>query len=181
MLRILEAISEGLGLKPKYLDGEIIKSQVLSVNHHIPCPDPSLTLGMPLHTDPNLITTLQQCSVPGLQVLRHHQWMDVEPNPAAFLVIPGLQLKVISNGRFSSPVHRVVTHSREARTTIGSFLIPSPEIVIEPAEEYAGDRPVYKGFTYEEFFSCFIRSNCEADAALAFFKNETNSKSTTLL
>ncbi|KAL1536034.1 hyoscyamine 6-dioxygenase-like [Salvia divinorum] len=175
MVRILEAMCEGLGLKPDYLEGEMTKTQLISVNHHIPCPDPTLTLGMPQHTDPNLITVLQQCSVPGLQVLRHRQWMDVPPNPAAFLVVPGLQLKVMSNGKFWSPIHRVMTHRGEARTTIGTFLIPSNEIVIEPAD----DRPaVYRGFTYGEFFSCFTRSNCDADTALAFF--QTNSESTSL-
>lgn len=94
VLRILEAMAEGLGLKPSYFEGEMSKTQLMSVNHHIPCPDPSLTLGMPQHSDPNLISMLQQCSVPGLQILRHHRWMNVEPTPHAFLVIPGLQLKV---------------------------------------------------------------------------------------
>lgn len=46
-------ISEGLGLELGYTDGELSKIQLMSVNHHIPCPDPSLTLGMPEHCDPN--------------------------------------------------------------------------------------------------------------------------------
>lgn len=96
LMRILELISEGLGLKPRYFENEMTKTQLLSVNHHIPCPDPTLTLGMPQHSDPNLITLLHQCSVPGLQILRHDQWMNVDPTTDAFLVIPGLQLKVPS-------------------------------------------------------------------------------------
>lgn len=63
------------------------------VNHHISCPDPSLTLGIPEHRDPNLTSMLQQCSVPRLQVFLKGKWIDVEPLPIAFLVIPGLQLK----------------------------------------------------------------------------------------
>ncbi|KAL7084281.1 hypothetical protein ACP275_14G215200 [Erythranthe tilingii] len=170
MLRILEVISEGLGLKPGYFDGELSKTQLLSVNHHIRCPNPSLTLGMPEHSDPNLISLLQQSSVPGLQVFHHGQWMDVDPIPHALILIPGLQLKVISNGKFSSPIHRVMTHSEEARTTIGTFLIPSQEICIEPAKEYSGEDPLYRGFTYKEFFSTFTQSNCDADTALQYFK-----------
>lgn len=77
---------------------------------------------------------------------------------------------MISNGEFSSPVHRVLTHSGEARTTIGMFFIPSSEIVIEAA----GDDPVFRGFTYSEFYSCFTGNNCDADIALGFFKNNTN-------
>lgn len=77
---------------------------------------------------------------------------------------------MISNGKFCSPIHRVMTHSEEARTTIGTFLIPSHDITIEPAKDYAGDAPVYRGFTYKEFFNTFTGSNCEADIALRYFK-----------
>ncbi|KAG8369247.1 hypothetical protein BUALT_Bualt15G0131700 [Buddleja alternifolia] len=172
LLRILDHFCEGLNLKHGYFDGEVSKIQLLSVNHHIPCPDPSLTLGVPVHSDPNLITCLQQCSVPGLQVLLEGQWVNVDPMPNAFLVFPGLQLKVISNGKFSSPIHRVLTHSEEARTTIGNFLIPSHDILIEPAKDCAGNPPAYRGFTYKEFFSSFIGGNCDADIALGCFKNK---------
>lgn len=61
-----------------------------------------------------------------------------------------------------------MTHSEEARTTIGTFLIPSNDVVIKP---YAKDEPIYKGFTYSEFFSAFIGSKCDADIALGVFKN----------
>lgn len=94
MLRILDLIGEGLGLKPGYFDGELSKTQLLSINHHVPCPDPSLTIGMPEHRDPNLLSMLQQCSVPGLQVFFQGQWMNIEPMENAFFVIPGMLLKV---------------------------------------------------------------------------------------
>ncbi|PIN04039.1 Hyoscyamine (6S)-dioxygenase [Handroanthus impetiginosus] len=87
LLRILDLISEGLGLKQGYFDGELSKIQLLSVNHHIPCPNPSLTLGMPEHCDPNLISMLQQCSVPGLQVFLQGQWMNIDPTPNAIVFL----------------------------------------------------------------------------------------------
>ncbi|KAK4492477.1 hypothetical protein RD792_003288 [Penstemon davidsonii] len=172
LLRILDLICEGLGHEQGYFDDELSKTQLLSVNHHIPCPNPSLTLGMPEHSDPNLITMLHQCSVPGLQVFLNGQWMNVEPLPGALIVIPGLQLKVITNGKFSSPIHRVMTDSEEARTTIGTFLIPSHDMLIEPAKDGEGNPPVYRGYTYKEFFSTFTGSNCDADTALGCFKNK---------
>lgn len=89
MLRILDLICEGLGIKHGYFDKELSSTQLLSVNHHIPCPDPSLTLGMPQHSDPNLISMLHECSIPGLQVLWDGQWMNVDPMPNAFLLITG--------------------------------------------------------------------------------------------
>lgn len=87
-------ISEGLGLELGYLDGELSKIQLMSVNHHIPCPDPSLTLGMPEHCDPNLISMMHQGDVSGLQIFKDGQWIAVEPLPHALVVIPGLQLRV---------------------------------------------------------------------------------------
>ncbi|KAK4408139.1 Hyoscyamine 6-dioxygenase [Sesamum angolense] len=162
-------ISEGLGLKLGYFDGELSKIQLLSVNHHIPCPNPSLTLGMPEHCDPNLISMLQQCPIPGLQVFHQGQWMNVDPMPNAFVVIPGLQLKVISNGKFSSPIHRVMTHPKEGRTTMGTFLIPSHGMLIHPPHH----DPLYRAFTYQEFFTTFTKNNCDADFALEYFKNKT--------
>ncbi|KAL0418649.1 UNVERIFIED_CONTAM: Hyoscyamine 6-dioxygenase [Sesamum radiatum] len=169
LFRILDVISEGLGLKLGYFDGELSKIQLLSVNHHIPCPNPSLTLGMPEHCDPNLISMLQQCPIPGLQVFHQGQWMNVDPMPNAFVVIPGLQLKVISNGKFSSPIHRVMTHPKEGRTTMGTFLIPSHDMLIHPPHH----APLYRAFTYQEFFTTFTNNNCDADFALEYFKNKT--------
>ena len=87
-------IGEGLGLEPGYFEGELSKIQLLSVNHHVPCPDPSLTLGMPEHCDPNLISMLHQCDVFGLQAFKDGEWVGVEPLTDAFIVIPGLQLRV---------------------------------------------------------------------------------------
>ncbi|KAH0711415.1 hypothetical protein KY289_007374 [Solanum tuberosum] len=93
LYKILDMICKGLGLEKGYFDGELSKTNVISVNHHIPCPNPSLTLGMPVHSDPNLITLLQQCDVPGLQILKDGKWIGVQPIPHAIVVIPGLQLK----------------------------------------------------------------------------------------
>ncbi|KAM7521699.1 hypothetical protein LguiA_011601 [Lonicera macranthoides] len=175
LLRILDLIGEGLGLEPGYFDGELSKIQLLSVNHHVPCPDPSLTLGMPEHCDPNLISMLHQCDVFGLQAFKDGEWVGVEPRTDAFVVIPGLQLRVISNEKLMSPIHRVVTHSEEPRTTIGTFLTPSSDFSIEPARALvsACNPPVYRNYTYKEFFSTFTGRNCEAEAALECFKLST--------
>lgn len=67
-LGILELICEGLGLRQGYFGEELTKEKLLSVNHYPPCPDPSFTLGLPKHSDPNLITILQQGNVYGLQM-----------------------------------------------------------------------------------------------------------------
>ncbi|CAI9288452.1 unnamed protein product [Lactuca saligna] len=145
LLTMLELICEGMGLEMGYFGGELSKIQLISVNHHIPCPNPSLTLGMPEHCDPNLISMLQQ----------------------------GLQLRVISNEKLASAVHRVVTNSKESRTTIGTFLTPSSDILIRPADSVLKESsltPLYRGYTYKEFFSMFTGNNCDAERALECFK-----------
>ncbi|CAI9107651.1 OLC1v1007059C1 [Oldenlandia corymbosa var. corymbosa] len=153
LLMILGLICEGLGLRPGYFEGELTKTQLFSVNYHIPCPDPSLTLGMPEHFDPNIITMVHQLAIPGLQIFKDGEWLGVKTLPNAVFVIPGLQLKVISNDLFKSPLHRVIPHATETRTTISSFLVPSTDVLIEPAEVALGNPPVYKAFTYKEFFA----------------------------
>lgn len=175
LLTILDLIGEGLGLEEGYFEEELGKIQLLSVNHHIPCPDPSLTLGMPEHCDPNLISVLHQGTVPGLQIFKDGEWLDVEPIPSAFLVIPGLQLKVISNDLFTSPMHRVMTHSEQSRTTIGTFLIPSTDVFIKPANVDGNSSPVYRAFKYKDFFTNFTGNKCNSEIALEFFKNKNYS------
>ena len=91
LTRVWDLIREGIGIEPGYFKGDLSKIQRLSVNHHIPCPDPSLTLAHPEHYDPNLITNLHQCDVPGFQFFKDRRWIGVEPFPRAFMVIPGAQ------------------------------------------------------------------------------------------
>ncbi|CAN6554010.1 unnamed protein product [Malus baccata var. baccata] len=73
-LCLLDLICEGLGLQTRFFE------------------DPSLTLGLPKHSDINLITLLQE-QVHGLQVLKDDQWMAIEPVPNGFVVNIGHMLQ----------------------------------------------------------------------------------------
>jgi len=77
----MNLISEGLGLKCGYFDDYLTGSMILSVNHYPRCPEPSLTLGMSKHSDPNLITILMQDDASGLQVLKDGDWIALEAHP----------------------------------------------------------------------------------------------------
>ncbi|OMO79910.1 Oxoglutarate/iron-dependent dioxygenase [Corchorus capsularis] len=95
VLRLLEAISESLGLKKDHIDKTLSKhGQHMALNYYPPCPEPELTYGLPGHTDPNLITILLQDDVPGLQVLRNGKWIAVNPIPNTFIVNIGDQMQV---------------------------------------------------------------------------------------
>ena len=94
--RILEKISEGIGLEKGYFKNELSQDNILTVNHYPPCPDPSLTLGLTKHSDPNLITILQALpvDVPGLELFKDEQWLSFSTVPHAFIIFVGNQLEV---------------------------------------------------------------------------------------
>lgn len=95
VLRLLEAISESLGLQADNIAKCLGKhGQHMALNYYPPCPQPELTYGLPGHTDPNLITVLLQDDVPGLQVLRNSKWLAVNPIPNTFIVNIGDQMQV---------------------------------------------------------------------------------------
>lgn len=86
-------ICEGLGIELGYFGDELSEKQALVVNHLPPCPDPSLVQGVRKHTDPNLLTLLQQ-EVYGLQIFHDGKWVGVEPIPHAFVINISDQLQV---------------------------------------------------------------------------------------
>ncbi|KAI8574424.1 hypothetical protein RHMOL_Rhmol01G0352500 [Rhododendron molle] len=96
--RILDLICEGLGIGMRYFEGELSKLQELVVHHYPPCPDPSLVLGVGGHSDPHLLTLLQQEDICGLQIYKDGRWLGVEPIPHAFVIMISDQLEVINHG-----------------------------------------------------------------------------------
>ncbi|PHT52875.1 hypothetical protein CQW23_07337, partial [Capsicum baccatum] len=153
-LTILELISEGLGIESGYFD-EQSQVQLLSANKYPPCPDPSLTLGIPKHFDPSLITIITQGNVSGLQVMVDGKWVCIGAVPNAFVVNIGNQLEIISNGMLRSVEHRAVTNSREARTSIALFVNPTPNCIVEPAKVLLNESnpPLYKFIIYKDFIN----------------------------
>jgi isopenicillin N synthase-like dioxygenase len=94
--RLLGIISESLGLDTQYIEKECgDEARVLmAVNHYPPCPDPSLTMGIREHSDPNTLTILRQDQVAGLQVHKDGMWIDVKPLEKALVVNAGDHLQV---------------------------------------------------------------------------------------
>ncbi|MBA0611627.1 hypothetical protein Godav_012299 [Gossypium davidsonii] len=170
--RILDLISEGLGLDLGYFGDKLSESVVISVNHYPPCPDPSLTLGIAKHCDPSLLTILLQGDVFGLQVLNDGKWIGVEPLHNAFVVNIGHQLEVVSNNRLKGAEHRVVTNSTVARTTAAIFLNPSEDCIVEPAKSLirADESPAYRAFKFKEFLYNYVTMGGNSEKSLEPFK-----------
>ncbi|KAK7267376.1 hypothetical protein RIF29_20048 [Crotalaria pallida] len=170
--RILSLISEGLGLDFGYFDNDLTGSMLLSVNHYPPCPEPSLTLGITKHADPNLITILLQDDISGLQVLKDGKWIAVEAIPYAFVVNVGYQLQIVSNGKLPSVEHRAVTNSSDTRTSIAFFGEPSDDCIVEPAQALMDEHhpPIFKSFKYKEFNAHYYAKHGDTDVALKPFE-----------
>ncbi|KAL1367525.1 hypothetical protein HN51_021594 [Arachis hypogaea] len=170
--RILRLISEGVGLECEYFEkGGLSGSMLVSLNHYPACPEPSLTLGVSKHSDPNLVTILLQDYVSGLQVLHNGKWIAVEPLPDAFLVNVGFQLQIISNGRLQCCDHRVVTNSSDARTTAAFFVAPLDDSFIEPAQAFIDEYhpPFFKSFKYKDFRSYYIAEKGDTEVVMESF------------
>ena len=99
MVKLLSLISQGLGLEGDYLEKKLGEnpSKTAQANYYPLCPNPELTLGLPAHTDYNVLTILlQDEGVTGLHVLKDGNWIAVHPLPGALIVNVADQLQVIN-------------------------------------------------------------------------------------
>lgn len=64
-----------------------------------------------------------------------------------------LCVQIISNGKLRSIKHRVVTSTHETRTSIATFVNPSPDCIIEPAKVLVNEKEPsrYTASQYKEY------------------------------
>ncbi|KAL9239915.1 hypothetical protein vseg_014187 [Gypsophila vaccaria] len=123
--KLLRLISQSLGLDKDYLQKRFDENPkcTAQANYYPPCQNPELTLGLRDHTDLKILTVLlADEGVPGLQVLKAGKWFEVDPLPSALIVNVADQLQVLSNGKYKSARHRVVTNNLNKRASFGIFI-----------------------------------------------------------
>ncbi|KAF2921600.1 hypothetical protein DAI22_07g046900 [Oryza sativa Japonica Group] len=172
-IELLRLLCEGMGLRPDYFERDLTAGDVIiNVNHYPPCPDPSLTLGLPPHCDRNLITLLLQGDVFGLQVSYNGDWINVDPVPDAFVVNFGHLLEIATNGVLKSIEHRAMTNSAVARTSVATFMMPPMDCLVGPAKELVGDggQPQYRTVTFREFMRIYKTVGARRDSVEKAFK-----------
>lgn len=92
---LYELLSMSLGLPPEYMKNmNYAKTQPMFFHYYPPCPEPEVTTGVRMHTDPTFITVLLQDDLGGLQVLHDGYMVDVTPIPGALVVNIGDLLEV---------------------------------------------------------------------------------------
>ncbi|EYU40362.1 hypothetical protein ABFS82_02G140700 [Erythranthe guttata] len=154
--KLMGLVFESLGLKPDYLKKEVEQgSQVTAVNYYPSCPEPSLALGLPPHTDYGLLTILLQ-NQQGLQIMdKTGNWQSVPVIKGGLVVQLGDHMEVLSNGRYRGVVHRAVLNSEKNRISIANIQSLSMDTKVGPASELVDKR--YPVMYEEASFGGFLK------------------------
>ncbi|KAJ6710744.1 OXOGLUTARATE/IRON-DEPENDENT DIOXYGENASE [Salix koriyanagi] len=164
--QLLDLLCENLGLERGYLKKAFSGSNGCpnfgtKVSNYPPCPKPDLVKGLRAHTDAGgIILLFQDDKVSGLQLLKDGQWIDVPPMRHSIVVNLGDQLEVITNGKYKSVEHRVITQTHGTRMSIASFYNPGNDAVIYPApdlveEEAEGKTQLYPKFVFDDYMKLY--------------------------
>nr|AUM57436.1 flavonol synthase [Camellia fraterna] len=154
--KILELLSEGLGLDGKVLNSSLGGDEIefeMKINMYPPCPQPQLALGVEPHTDMSALTLLVANDVPGLQVWKDGNWVAVNYLPNALFVHVGDQLEVLSNGKYKSVLHRSLVNKERTRMSWAVYVVPPHEAVIGRLRELIDEKnpAKYSTKTYAEY------------------------------
>lgn len=167
-LRILAAVSEGLGVAPDFIEKAFgDPSQILVLNYYPVCENPDLTFGIPPHSDLGGLTVILPDDVPGLQIKHQGKWIDV-PVRDALNVFVGDQIQILTNGQCKSVEHRVLVNASATRISIPSLIGPSLDMVNSPAMEFVDENnPIlYKPTVYSEYMVMLQRMGLHGKALL---------------
>ncbi|XP_038879745.1 gibberellin 2-beta-dioxygenase 1-like [Benincasa hispida] len=178
---ILELMAEGLKIQQRNVFSKLVMDEesdsVFRVNHYPPCPEPQALKGRNMigfgeHTDPQIISVLRSNNTSGLQIsLADGNWISVPPDQNSFFINVGDSLQVMTNGRFKSVKHRVLTNSLKSRISMIYFGGPplSEKIAPLPSLMKGEERSLYKEFTWFEYKRSAYNSRL-ADNRLVHFE-----------
>ncbi|KAK4274395.1 hypothetical protein QN277_017621 [Acacia crassicarpa] len=134
----------------------------LQMNKYPSCPNPDQAMGFAPHKDTSIVTFVHQTQVEaktgseirtedqtrGLQIFKEGiGWVPVHLDPDVFVVNVGDILEILSNGRFTSVLHRATVSETTHRYSYAYFHRPSLETLISPFTS----PPHFRALTMREY------------------------------
>jgi len=123
---LVRAFAISLGLPADYFEQKQRNPITIQRLLHYPPQDPDATdnkIGIGAHTDKGILTILSQDSVGGLQVQnKDGEWISAPPVEDAFIINIGDLVQKMTNGKYSSTIHRVVNESGAGRYSVAFFI-----------------------------------------------------------
>ncbi|KAJ4890373.1 Flavonol synthase/flavanone 3-hydroxylase [Raphanus sativus] len=157
--KIMEWLSEGLGLRREAINEVVGGEYLLNVNYYPPCPHPDLIEGLDAHTDVSGLTLLLTNEIPGLQVFKDDQWIEVEYIPFAVIVNISDQILRVSNGKYKSVLHKTTVDKERTRMSWAVLVRPTSDMVVGPFPELIGDDPPkFKSMLYKDYIYRKVRN-----------------------
>ncbi|KAL5097057.1 hypothetical protein RYX36_001384 [Vicia faba] len=180
---VLELMADGLEIEPRNVLSRILRNEksdsCLRMNHYPPCPEVQQgalngknLIGFGEHTDPQVISVLRSNNISGLQIcLNDGTWVSVPPDHTSFFINVGDTLQVLTNGRFKSVKHRVLSDTTKSRLSMIYFGGPALSEKIVPIASLLlkKEESLYKEFTWCEYKKAMYNSKL-ADYRLGPFE-----------
>lgn len=159
-IELLEEIVTLLSIDRNFLDTSTSKSEsIMRIFHYFNYSDSSECVGSSPHTDWGLLTAILQDKVNGLQFYHNNRWNDVIAEKNDIIINAGDYLSYVSNGKYHSPIHRVLCPKDSNRMSFVLFYYPSYSSPV-PTEGHRVDASI-------EYNTLFDSST---------FRNDDNSK-----
>ncbi|KAK7392211.1 hypothetical protein VNO78_20641 [Psophocarpus tetragonolobus] len=195
---VLDLVAEGLWVQDKFSLSKLIRDvhsdSLLRINQYPPVSlkvtknwdtskleahqlqsennNNSNNIGFGEHSDPQILTIMRSNDVDGLQISTHDGlWIPVPPDPNEFFVMVGDALQVLTNGRFVSVRHRVLTNTTKARMSMMYFAAPPLNWWISPLPKMVTPHnpSLFKPFTWAQYKQA-VYSLRLGDARLDLFR-----------
>jgi isopenicillin N synthase-like dioxygenase len=98
-------------------------------------------IGARPHRDFGFFTILCQDEVGGLEVSNQSgEWVVAPPLEGSFVINVAEMMKLVTNGRFSSALHRVINRYGRERYSIPFFANPSYDVTLSPLPQFVDEQ-----------------------------------------
>jgi isopenicillin N synthase-like dioxygenase len=137
---VMRGVALALGLPSDWFVREVTADPTIlfRIFCYPPTPDTDADeWGVREHTDYGLLTIVGQDDVGGLQVRSTGGWIDVPPDPDAFVCNIGDMLERMTGGRYRSTPHRVRNTGSSTRLSFPFFFDPGWDADVQAVPEIA--------------------------------------------